>query len=1199
METVDFSGNQTITFDDFKEKFYATISAYYEIPVDSQKEFEESILKHVFYDKLNTNEIKNMCNHASFRFNRDEDKNALIETLKLLCNYKGTLKTISPEIGYTKDSCNVTGLKSDEVELPEFLQNIVEMFDMINISQIMKNHTYLCEVAVEKMDAYENLSLDKDSDAYKELVKSIQGKSNAKATHIRSVRNLENGYPNGLYVKEVRAILQKQKDYYPEITDEFIEVCTSIVSARIPYFIGPLNENAKNAWVRKTGNIEYSYAYAMKHGTPVDEHGSIEEWKNRMRSHCTYLSDEYALPIGSFLGETFSILNELNNLTAKVQDDAYALTYQDKVNVINTLFMEGKDVKYSDVANLLHLTSFGTKQDTSQNRKFNNKYTLYPIIARILPELKLDTIEDIFSEQEKIHEIEDTILSINLYNEEKSKIDYFTKKKKYTENVAKALAKLSSNSFYSFSEKFIMHQTMDVNGNTLMSLLFEDNVVGKANNQMRWISEAVDENGNPIDFSANKYEKILQENGGKLDINVLMHNGTPVIPVSRPVIRGLNEALKMYVEMVKVYGIPDRVVVETARDLKDHTVVHEQPARHYDKTEKLYGYLLDQLNVNKNYKALSGIEKWDDIKGYVAKNGQKIELYIRQNGLDLLTGERININHLEDYEIDHILPRGFGDDSMDDKMLISKLANAKKGDRLPLQFIESGETIGNKVITSSSFMKRVAMLYEMKLISEQKKNRLLLSSTDDLDTFINQNLVDTRYIIREFMSILKAYNKYNHYDQTHIVSLRAAYTKLYRRAFNFDKVRDFGDQHHAHDAAILIVADKTLSTYYPHYDQREHKKEDTRFKTYLNFIQDMHSNDEKTKNDLNDFIHYMFWKAYKVSWNSPNSIITEIKETVPYYSTKVEKNYKGKYFEATILNHDAYKENAVLSIVGVNNDKHVFSGVECAAVDFYKVTIKKNNKVTKKHIAVHIPKVIIDANGNIDKEKYLALIKYHYKATELLDENGNLITGYFRFRAFKNDIIYNTTTNCPTKFNIGSIVNNKLELKFINVFSYNSIYKTGANIRNALIKEYNLKTKMNKDGVDFKEIDKHVFVDYVNRNYWNLEEKDKRIATALKMIENDLNIYELSNHLSYIGLIIGRPGTPPTITGQYSPAIDNKQIKKDPDSQYVKLKYNILGLRFVENPYSKLIVTSPREIPGAFSQIKKEEFSWKIQQDNL
>ena len=140
---------------------------------------------------------------------------------------------------------------------------------------------------------------------------------------------------------------------------------------------------------------------------------------------------------------------------------------------------------------------------------------------------------------------------------------------------------------------------------------------------------------------------------------------------------------------------------------------------------------------------------------------------------------------------------------------------------------------------------------------------------------------------------------------------------------------------------------------------------------------------------------------------------------------------------------------------------------------------------------------------------------------------------------------------------------------------------------------------MNKDGVDFKEIDKHVFVDYVNRNYWNLEEKDKRIATALKMIENDLNIYELSNHLSYIGLIIGRPGTPPTITGQYSPAIDNKQIKKDPDSQYVKLKYNILGLRFVENPYSKLIVTSPREIPGAFSQIKKEEFSWKIQQDNL
>lgn len=127
----------------------------------------------------------------------------------------------------------------------------------------------------------------------------------------------------------------------------------------------------------------------------------------------------------------------------------------------------------------------------------------------------------------------------------------------------------------------------------------------------------------------------------------------------------------------------------------------------------------------------------------------KIELYLRQNGVDLLTGEKININELEKYEVDHILPRGFGDDSLDDKMLISKLANAKKANRLPLQFIESGEQIGNHVVTSSEFIHRVENLYDMKLISQKKRDRLLLENDKDLETFINQNLVDTRYIIRE------------------------------------------------------------------------------------------------------------------------------------------------------------------------------------------------------------------------------------------------------------------------------------------------------------------------------------------------------------------------------------------------------------------------------------------------------------------
>ena len=1003
LETVDFSKKEPINFNDFKAAFYATTEDFFIISDENKIIFEKEILKTVFYEKLNSNDIKALCENAKFTFNNDTDKDALLETIKFICGYKAKIKKINPNFDFEKDTYDIAMIKAMEDEVPEFFSSIVELNDMIRIFRILKDHNYLCEVAIEKLDNFDKLVKDQKSEEFLALKKQIENSSKSKS-HLRVVRNLENGYPNGLYVKEVKEILHTQQKYYPEITDEFIEVCESIISARIPYYIGPLNENAKNGWVVKNNNFKYSYDYSVKHLNAVDVQESIKKWKERMISHCTYCPDEFALPKGSLIAETVSILNELNVLKAiDLDENQYYLTYQDKVNIINTLFLNGNIVSQNDIATLLNLKSFGTKKNLEKVRKLNNRYTLYPQIARLIPELKLQSIEEVFSNSEKIDEIEDIILSINLYNEEKSKRDYFVKKG-YSSTIAKGLSKLTSKSFFSFSRKFVLNQPFDEYGDSLLTLLFEDNTNKYTNEQMTLISRAVDENGKPIDFSSNKYEKLLKENNGQLNINLLIKNGSPVIPISRSVIRGLNEAMKMYTELVKVYGVPKRVVIETARDLKDHTVVKEQQAYHTDNAKNLYAHLEKQIKENKKYHLTLDVDNWEELKAYEEQNKVKIELYIRQNGRDLLTGEKIILNDLDNYEIDHILPKGFGDDSMDDKMLISKIANAKKGDRLPLEFIESGESINEHVITSSSFIKRVEMLYDMKLISEQKRKRLLLESSNDLEEFINQNLVDTRYIIREFMSILNAYNHYHQYD-TRVVSLRAAYTNLYRKAFRFDKVRDYGDQHHAHDAAILIVADKTLSTYYPHYDERKHGEE--KFKSYHQFIKDMLSNDEKTKTDLISFIQYMFYKAYEVSWNSPLSIISEIKETVPYYSNKVEKNYMGQFFDINSLKQkkDKNSNTSVLSLLGINNDKRFYSGVNCAAVDFYKYTDKKGNKV---NVAIQIPKVIVNSKGQIDKEKYLLLVKDFYKATQLLDENSELITGYFRFRAFENDIIYNT-----------------------------------------------------------------------------------------------------------------------------------------------------------------------------------------------
>ena len=66
----------------------------------------------------------------------------------------------------------------------------------------------------------------------------------------------------------------------------------------------------------------------------VDEESSIKDWKDRMRGHCTYLPEAFALPKGSFVAETLLILNELNVLSAiDKNNNTYYLTTNDKINV--------------------------------------------------------------------------------------------------------------------------------------------------------------------------------------------------------------------------------------------------------------------------------------------------------------------------------------------------------------------------------------------------------------------------------------------------------------------------------------------------------------------------------------------------------------------------------------------------------------------------------------------------------------------------------------------------------------------------------------------------------------------------------------------------------------------------------------------------------------------------------------------------
>ena len=104
---------------------------------------------------------------------------------------------------------------------------------------------------------------------------------------------------------------------------------------------------------------------------------------------------------------------------------------------------------------------------------------------------------------------------------------------------------------------------------------------------------------------------------------------------------------------------------------------------------------------------------------------------------------------------------------------------------------------------------------------------------------------------------------------------------------------------------------------------------------------------------------------------------------------------------------------------------------------------------------------------------------------------------------------------------------------------------------------------------------------------------------TFEKIKNDKNIVELSNHLAYLTLIINRFGTPPTIDGQYMPVIGSGIDKRgnDNDAQYVKLKYDILGVKTFTNADGGFVISTP--IPGKYKKVTKEKFSWQISRNDL
>lgn len=208
------------------------------------------------------------------------------------------------------------------------------------------------------------------------------------------------------------------------------------------------------------------------------------------------------------------------------------------------------------------------------------------------------------------------------------------------------------------------------------------------------------------------------------------------------VITALFELRKVVNEIIDIYGKPDCIKVEMARDLKQSKTGRNNQRREQKRLEKVNDRIINELH------SLGQVISHDSILKY--------KLWEECQHACPFTGKEISITQLfsGEVQIEHIHPwsRSLNDSFMN-KTLCFADENRAKGDKTPYEFyIEQGENKWEAVKTRA-----LSLFYDTKDHPKryQKYKRFIAKKLDE--DFISRQLNDTRFISKEaknYMSMI-------------------------------------------------------------------------------------------------------------------------------------------------------------------------------------------------------------------------------------------------------------------------------------------------------------------------------------------------------------------------------------------------------------------------------------------------------------
>lgn len=467
---------------------------------------------------------------------------------------------------------------------------------------------------------------------------------------------------------------------------------------------------------------------------------------DKMVGACTLEPNCMRAPKEAPTAELFVALTKINNMKIVIDGAVRSINDVERAAIVD-LLRKTQTVKYKTLHNKIwkgkDIVFPGVKEDTQDFYSMTGWHKL----KKALDDFDMSDMRML-----------DRIIKVVATKKDDSTIEKELRRKKVPEKYIPALKKISTSKFINLSLQALYK---------IVPEMMQGHTYDKA-------CEAAG-----YDFKSKISGEVKSDNGCITEITEWT-----VVPV---VNRTVAQFRKVYNALVRKYGIPDQVNLEVGRELKNS----------FDERKKIERKQLE--NRNHNDSARSEFEEHMGRKA-TAKDVLKYKLYQDQNSKCIYSGERIELEHLDNYEVDHILPYSRSlDNSYTNKVLVKYTENQAKGNKTPYEYF------GN----TSRWDEFVGRVSATKSLGNRKIHNLLNKHFDANEAeFRERNANDNAYAARYVRQVLKAA-----FPDMRVDVRTGALTHYLRGQWGLEKSRTESDKHHAQDAIVIACATPGMVQY--------------------------------------------------------------------------------------------------------------------------------------------------------------------------------------------------------------------------------------------------------------------------------------------------------------------------------------------------------------------------------------------------